>query len=629
MAKRIKCPDKKWFERLVDGKVSAEQEAKLSAHLDQCKFCQRIMDQLNSLEDLVGETKTLPRPTLATSSDSFRDRLAEIKSKEPSSQSSFAARGYMDVMPWIDESEEHLGRIGEFELLGFVGRGGMGVVFKAMDTKLQRLVALKLMSPQMLVDEAAKERFLREARSAAVISHANVVTVHAVDESRGLPYLVMEFVEGASLESQLQSEKPIPIPQIITISTQMARGLKAAHEKGVLHRDIKPANIMLVSRNSQVKIADFGLACTAEGSKLTRTGLLVGTPDFISPEQANSKPADPRSDLFSLGCVIYAMCSGESPFTGPTMMSTLDNVRSREPEPLGQINPELPSWLVRLVEQLLKKDPEQRMQSADDVIRRFENSETNTSLPFVDTRTSSAQISSQIRERQNSFVRAMLLLTASVVLAVAMISWWVYVGHQQAASSETVAGREEQIKSEPISQVRIEDDEFAENAASEVEDNPHLEEAEAHDDNEFDELHSFHVNSFAGIVNAIQSEHESMEIIVDVDEPLLLTAPIQIEGKLISLVAPDDNPAEMVVEFWDRAAIVAENSILRTENIQFEAVSKLEQDDEAFEVVEPLIHMGGGKLIIQNCIAYSNRPSPLFEVQGADIDMIGSGIATS
>ena len=610
MAKRIKCPDKKWFEKLADGSVNQEQEAQLTAHLDQCESCRESMDQLNDIGDLLGDTVNKSNPTIANESESFRERLAEIKSKEPTAQSSFAARGYMDVMPWIDESENHVGRIDEFELIEFVGRGGMGIVFKALDEKLQRFVALKLMSPQMLVDEAAKARFLREARSAAGISHTNVVTVHTVNETRGLPYLVMEYVEGDSLETRLQSETHLPIRQIVAISTQMTRGLNAAHSKGVLHRDIKPANIMLERQTGQVKITDFGLACMMEGSKLTRTGMLVGTPDFISPEQANSQPADERSDLFSLGCVIYAMCSGKSPFSGPTMMSTLDNVRSREPESLSKINTGIPGWMIGLVDRLLKKEPSQRFASTEEVLRQFENADTATELPFVDTRTSS-QVATHIRDRQNSFLRSLLLLAASVTLAVSTIFWWIYTSKQ----NETE--RSNQVVAEMTG--ASSDDSDVGNELGRVE--------EDDENDEPDGENEFFADSEESIREALESEFDDVLIVLNADQPIELKQSIHINDKSVTLVAPEERPVEFLVRFQNKPAFVTDNARLEIENIKIERFAQeLAREDED---AEPLIRCVDGRLSVQHSILYCVSPVAMIELEECNASFFSTGLVSS
>ena len=212
MSKPTKCPDRRWYERLASGNVTADQEQKLSRHLSRCKDCQRVMESQLSSE--------LAQPTLNQKTDEshyFHEKLSEIKSRPTSTRQT---SGYTDILPWLEEADEAIGRIQEFELQEFVGRGGMGVVFRCYDSRLERNVALKFMSPSLLATEAAAERFVREARSAARINHPNVVTLHSVSEVGDLPYLVMEYVNGKSLEKQI-NDSSLALPAIIKTATQI------------------------------------------------------------------------------------------------------------------------------------------------------------------------------------------------------------------------------------------------------------------------------------------------------------------------------------------------------------------------------------------------------------------------
>src|SRR4029077_13219306 len=222
----------------------------------------------------------------------------------------------------------HLGSLANFQILRVVGRGGMGVVLHGVDTCLQRDVAIKVLDPELSKDELAVKRFCREARAAASISHENVVAVHQVehDEAKDIPFLVMELISGESLEKKLEREGRLPLKEIVRIGMQTAAGLAAAHEKGLIHRDIKPGNILLEQSGQRVKLTDFGLARLAEDVRLTSTGLVAGTPLYMSPEQASGEELDARSDLFSLGVVLYELAAGEPPFTGKTPLAVLKKV---------------------------------------------------------------------------------------------------------------------------------------------------------------------------------------------------------------------------------------------------------------------------------------------------------------
>src|SRR5262249_34101049 len=227
----------------------------------------------------------------------------------------------------------YLGRIDQFDVMRVIGRGGMGIVLEAFDSRLQRHVAIKILDPEQADDEVSRQRFCREARAAASISHENVVAVHQVERMNkdGLPYLVMQLVTGETLEQRLSRVNILPLREIVRIALQAAQGLAAAHAQGLIHRDIKPGNILLEPPNDRVKLTDFGLARVADDVKLTRTGFVTGTPLYMAPEQAHGEDADPRSDLFSLGTILYEMCVGRPPFTGNTALAILKQITETKP----------------------------------------------------------------------------------------------------------------------------------------------------------------------------------------------------------------------------------------------------------------------------------------------------------
>ncbi len=275
-----------------------------------------------------------------------------------------------------------LGRLGPYEILEEIGRGGMGVVFRAHDPKLQRIVAVKALAPELARLPSARQRFLREARAAAAISHPHVVTIFAVEgteeaslgtERTTLPFLVMECIVGQTLHDKIKRVGALRLEEIIRISRQMAEGLAAAHKRGLIHRDIKPANILLENGVERVKITDFGLARTTADGGITHTGEILGTPQCMSPEQARGEIVDQRSDLFSLGCVMYTMCTGVSPFRSDNILAVMKKVCEETPRPVAQLNPGIPEWLGLLVHALLQKLPESRIQTADEVVQYLES----------------------------------------------------------------------------------------------------------------------------------------------------------------------------------------------------------------------------------------------------------------
>jgi hypothetical protein len=270
-----------------------------------------------------------------------------------------------------------MGRLGPYRVLAVLGSGGMGVVYRAEHPQLQRPVALKAMLPTLGASTSARARFLREARAAAALRHDHVVGIYQVGEDRGVPFLAMEFLDGQSLEDRLRDQGRLPTAEVVRIGREVAEGLAAAHEKGLIHRDIKPANVWLEGKRDRVKILDFGLARAAagDGAKLTQTGAILGTPAYMAPEQARGEEVDGRADLFSLGCVLYRMIGGRPAFTGKDPISTLVAVATEDPPLLADLAPRVPPALARLVTRLLAKSPAERPASAQEVAEELEELE--------------------------------------------------------------------------------------------------------------------------------------------------------------------------------------------------------------------------------------------------------------
>jgi uncharacterized protein (TIGR03067 family) len=223
------------------------------------------------------------------------------------------------------------------------------------------------MSPMLAGHTTGRVRFRREAQAAAGVTHDHIVTIHAVDEAKGLPYLVMQYISGRSLQQRIDDCGALELKEILRIGMQAASGLAAAHAQGLVHRDIKPANILLENGIERVKITDFGLARATDDARVTQSGIVAGTPQYMSPEQASGKSVDHRADLFSLGGVLYAMCTGYAPFRASSSMAVLKKVCDETPRPIRDLNAEIPEWLVSIVDKLMAKDPKDRFQSAQEV----------------------------------------------------------------------------------------------------------------------------------------------------------------------------------------------------------------------------------------------------------------------
>ena len=261
-----------------------------------------------------------------------------------------------------------LGNLGNYEVEEVIGQGGMGVVLKAYEPALHRHVAIKVMAAAVAGSATARRRFTREAQAAAAVCHENIVPVYGVNEVDGLPYLVMQFVVGESLQDRLDRTGPLALAEIVRIGLQTAAGLTAAHAQGLIHRDIKPANLLLENDTERVKITDFGLARMIDDVQLTQDGVVTGTPEYMAPEQARGEAVDHLADLFSLGSVLYAMATGGPPFHASSAIAVLRQVSEQTQAPITTMNPNMPDWLDALIARLLAKNPMDRFQSAAEVV---------------------------------------------------------------------------------------------------------------------------------------------------------------------------------------------------------------------------------------------------------------------
>jgi len=255
--------------------------------------------------------------------------------------------------------------ISHYRILEKLGEGGMGEVYLAQDTKLNRRVALKFLPAQLASDEEFKERFKREAQAAAALNHPNIITIHEVAEYENRPYIAMEYVEGESLK-KLITKKDLSINKVINMAMQICEGLSKAHQSGIVHRDVKPQNI-LIDKDGRVRILDFGLAKLKKDAMLTQPGSTVGTVAYMSPEQAQGMEVDQRSDIFSFGVVLYEMITSQLPFKGEHDAAMIYSIIHETPEPLARYKANVPDELQRMVEKAMEKSPEMRYQHADDL----------------------------------------------------------------------------------------------------------------------------------------------------------------------------------------------------------------------------------------------------------------------
>lgn len=429
------CPQTDELRQLLDNSLSGERQQECTEHMESCPCCQERLESVategTNLSQVVrGLSDSEPQATSA-----YWPAYRALESATPAGAKTVTS-GTVKLTTRTREVPLHflqpasdsayIGRLAQFDVMRVLGRGGMGVVLEAFDTRLHRNVALKVLDPELLGDEVAHHRFCREARAAASITHENVVAVHQVEEGEdGLPYLVMQVIAGESLEQRLAREKKLPFREVIRIAMEAAQGLAAAHAHGLTHRDIKPGNIMLESPNGHVKLTDFGLARAAEDVKLTNTGYVSGTPLYMAPEQAMGEKADHRSDLFSLGAIMYEMCTGQPPFTGSSPLVILKKVAETKHRPVRELNPDVPDWLAKTIDLLLSKKPEDRIQTAGQLAELLEF-EWALSKTVSDEVPQVCQIQKRKRERR---VRRLLVGIGSGFLALGLLMGWFIAHH--------------------------------------------------------------------------------------------------------------------------------------------------------------------------------------------------------
>jgi serine/threonine-protein kinase len=348
-----RCNRERLVQSLEDRLDEREEEA-LASHLSECAACR------TDLERLAGDPAVLSRICMALKEESTPDIDAP-------SMADFA----VDFLG-PSASPEAIGKLGEIDVLEVIGSGGMGVVLKGYQSELKRLVAVKVLSPHLAVSGPARQRFAREAQAAAAILHPNVMPILTVHSGGKLPYLVMPFLACESLHQRIARSGALELVDVLRIGVQTARGLAEAHAQGLVHRDVKPANILLEKGVERVMLTDFGLARAIDDASITRSGVIAGTPQYMSPEQVRGETLDGRSDLFSLGSVLYAMAAGRPPFRAETTYGILHRITSDAPRRIRDVNPAVPEWLASIIEKLHAKRPEDRFSSASEVAKLLE-----------------------------------------------------------------------------------------------------------------------------------------------------------------------------------------------------------------------------------------------------------------
>ncbi len=357
--------DQRQLEVLLHGEEGSDQFAAAAGHVECCAACQARLGELagdeNSWRELCG---LLARDETFDDDNQPKSGGGGLTTRKPSPGRIEAAALEVLAPP---SHPEMLGRIGRYEVEKVVGSGGMGVVLKAHDTELNRPVAIKLLAPHLAHSGAARQRFAREGRAAAAVMHEHVVAIHNVESDGKVPYLVMQYVVGQSLQARVDRQGPLEPKEILRIGIQVASGLAAAHTQGLVHRDVKPSNILLENDVERALLTDFGLARVVDDAGITQTGVVTGTPHYMSPEQAEGKAVDYRSDLFSLGAVLYFMCTGRPPFRADRAVAVLNRICHHRHRPAWQVNTDVPDELSDVIDRLLQKKPNRRLAGAAQV----------------------------------------------------------------------------------------------------------------------------------------------------------------------------------------------------------------------------------------------------------------------
>ena len=420
IAYRDEC-DHDLLVELLHSRLEHDEELCVTTHLERCEACRRELDQLTApvgwwldTQRILKDSRTLATPVEPSPIPQIENAVAWVVNLLKPAQDSHSI-GMLDGWPVRE----------------VIGQGGMGVVLKIWDEELHRPLAVKLLSPMLASNGASRQRFFREAQAAAAVVHPNIVPIYTVASDGVLPYLVMPFVAGGNLQQRIDREGPLPLTEVLSVGVQIAEALVAAHRLGLVHRDIKPANILLDDGGHRVLLSDFGLARTIDDASLTNSGMVAGTPQYMSPEQARGMSIDHRSDLYSLGAVLYAMATGRPPVRGDSTLAILRKVGEEQPLPVYDINETMPLWLDRLVQCFLEKKVDARIANAQDAVELLRSSLAHARAP---ARNSLPQVLHERTRIQKKRFMVFVALIAGIIL-VGTLTW---SANQYIAKSEKV-----------------------------------------------------------------------------------------------------------------------------------------------------------------------------------------------
>ena len=421
------------------------KDAPLVAHLDVCSGCRVYMERSAADSQSWSDAAACLLVSEFDRSSSVEYSAASMDFGKPDVPTSI--QNVLDSLAPSDDPHR-LGRLGGYEISGVIGVGGMGVVLKAVDTALDRIVAIKVMAPHLASHATARKRFAREAKAAAAVLHPNVIPIHSVSSEDATPYLVIGYIRGGSLQKRFDREGTLATVEILRIGSQIAAGLSAAHEQGLVHRDIKPENILLEDGVERITLTDFGLARAVDDASLTQHGTIAGTPQYMSPEQARGEAVDLASDLFSLGSVLYTLCTGRVPFRAESSHSVMRKIIDEDPTPIRELNPEIPDWLVGIIERLMAKDKNDRFPSAKELHTLLDACLSHVQQPTAIDLPDSLRSAQRIKPRPLFFVTiGVLLMTtvfATLLWLTGALAFLVQDGPAQQASIEPAAAAQQE-----------------------------------------------------------------------------------------------------------------------------------------------------------------------------------------
>jgi eukaryotic-like serine/threonine-protein kinase len=447
------CSDKQLAMLLLSENDGSDEVRATVQHVETCVVCQSRLSEFAADDSWWNDARAFLSSEFAFDWKPDLSRSAVLPSgvadkREPVEKRESLQAAMLSLLG-TPNHPEMLGRLGRYDIERIIGSGGMGVVLKAHDSELNRPIAIKLLATHLAHVGAARERFAREARAAAAVVHEHVVAIYNVETDGNTPFLVMQYVPGRSLQARVEEDGPLTTEEILRIGMQAASGLAAAHAQGLVHRDVKPSNILLEETVERAVLTDFGLARAIDDASLTQTGVLAGTPHYMSPEQATGAAIDHRSDLFSLGAVLYFMATGHPPFRAEGALAVLHRICREPHRPVWQSRKEIPDELSDVIDRLLEKKPGRRFGSAEEVRERLASLLSRAQRDGLGRRRFAGIRGRRMRSRAFWSAVGGLLVAALVVDVVATWpKWWPRAVEQPQVRQETDGASAETAQSE-------------------------------------------------------------------------------------------------------------------------------------------------------------------------------------